>query len=79
MKRFLLAFSISAFLITTPMAHAEYNTGRTTQSGRAAQSGMMQASNGWAWGIGLAGLAFLATMSGIIASSATDSPKTFSH
>jgi len=72
MKKLSMALMLFALCFSNVQLQAQ-------QGGQAARSGATTGSSDWAWGIGLASLAVLGTVSGIIAASATESPTTFSH
>lgn len=61
------------------MATLMGNMGYAQSSGRAANAGRGASTGGFAWGIGLAGVAVIATVVGIAAASASGSPSTYSH
>lgn len=70
MKKFGLLLTAVAML-SANAAHA--------QSGNGANAGKNAATNDFAWGIALGGLAVVAVVVGVVAASASSSPSTFSH
>lgn len=48
-------------------------------TGKAASAGKTTANNDLAWGLGLAGIAVIGTVVGVVASAASHDPSTFSH
>lgn len=69
-----MAFLIALLCMVSNAGFAQQQTGRGAAAGKTNGS-----SDGFAWGIGLGGLAVLATVVGLTASSATSTPSTFSH
>lgn len=49
------------------------------ETGTSARNGLNQGTGEWNWGIGIVSLAALGAVVGLVASSATDNPVTFSH
>lgn len=73
MKKFVALLTIVATL-SGSVANAQQPA-----TGKSAAAGKSSATDNFAWGIGLAGLAGLGVVVGIVAASASSSPSTFSH
>ena len=74
MKKFTLLLAVMATLVGSS-AHAQ----SSSNSGKGASASSSAASGDFAWGIGLAGVAVIATVVGVTVASAVSSPYTFSH
>ncbi len=61
--------------------HAQNNNNNNSTMGRGARAATTNTSNGWAWGIGLGGLAVIGTVVGLSVAGGTSSQSTgnFSH
>jgi len=70
---------IATVLTLLALSFANLQLNAQEDTGAGAAQGTRLASSTVSWGVGLAALAALGTMAGLIASSATKNPTTFSH
>lgn len=77
MKKFSAVLTVAALLASSAAFAQPNNT--NNQMGRGSQAATNTASDDWAWGIGLGGLAVLGVVVGLTAASAASTPSTFSH
>jgi hypothetical protein len=73
MKKIIATLTVLALSFSSIQLNAQED------AGTGARQSTLLASSGMSWGVGLIALASLGTMAGLIASSATKSPVTFSH
>ncbi len=66
-------------IILTIVATLASNGAFAQQTGRAASSAKSTATDDFAWGIGLVGLAVIGVVVGLTASAAAHDPSSFSH
>jgi len=72
MKKIATFITFCALCFSGMQLHAQ-------DTGAGAMNGVNQGAGEWSWGIGLVSLAALGTVIGLVVSSATDNPVTFSH
>ncbi len=75
MKKLTVLLAVFATLV----GNTGYAQTPKSQMGRGASAGKNTASDSFAWGIGLGGLAVLGVVVGLTAAAASSTPSTFSH